>query len=51
LYTSADYWTSGSWTRKVEIAELNIPATLKINQEHGVKFSLPSDPGEIVVRP
>ena len=51
LYTSADYWSSGSWTRKVQIAQLDIPATLKINQERGVKFSLPSGPGEIVVRP
>jgi hypothetical protein len=51
LYTSADYWSSGSWTRKVQMAQLDIPATLKINQERGVKFSLPSGPGEIVVRP
>jgi len=51
LYTSADYWSSGSWTREVQIAQLDIPATLKINQERGLKFSLPSGPGEIVVRP
>jgi len=30
---------------------LDIPATLKINRERGLKFSLPSGPGEIVVRP
>jgi len=51
LYTSADYWSSGSWTREVQIAQLDIPATLKINRERGLKFSLPSGPGEIVVRP
>ena len=51
LYTRADYWSSGSWTRQVQIAQLNIPATLKTNQERGAKFSLPSGPNEIVVRP
>jgi hypothetical protein len=51
LYTTADYWTTGSWTRKVEIAELNVPATLKLNHERGTKFSLPSGPTEVMVRP
>jgi len=51
LFTKADYWSSGRWTRKVQIAQLNIPATLKANQERGVKFSLPSGPNEVVVRP
>ena len=51
LYTSADYWTSGSWTRKIEIANLDVPATLKLNQERGSKFSLPSGPQEVVIRP
>lgn len=51
IYTSADYWSTGSWTRKVPIAELNLPATLKQNQERGGKFTLPSGPNEIVIRP
>jgi hypothetical protein len=51
LYTAADYWTTGSWKRKVEIAELNVPATLKLNQERGAKFSLPSGPTEVMMRP
>jgi hypothetical protein len=51
LYTSANYWTSGSWTRKIEIANLDVPATLKLNQERGSKFSLPSGPQEVVIRP
>ena len=50
LYTSANYWTSGSWTRKVELADLDVPATLKLNQERGSKFSLPSGPQEVVIR-
>ena len=51
IYTTADYWTSGSWTRKIQIAELDVPATLKLNREQGAKFSLPSAPNEIMVRP
>lgn len=51
IYTSADYWSTGSWTREVPIAQLDVPATLKLNQERGGKFSLPSGPHEIVIRP
>jgi hypothetical protein len=51
ICTSANYWSSGSWTRKVQIVELDIPATLKLNQERGAKFSLPSGPNEVMIRP
>jgi hypothetical protein len=51
IYTSADYWSSGSWTRKLQIAELDVPATLKLNRERGAKFSLPSGPNEVMIRP
>jgi hypothetical protein len=51
IYTSADYWSSGSWTRKVQIAALDIPATLKVNRERGAKFNLPSGPHEVMIRP
>jgi hypothetical protein len=50
IYTNSDYWTSGSWTRKVQIADLDVPATLKLNQERGAKFSLPSAPNEVMIR-
>ncbi len=51
IYSKADYWSTGSWTRKIQIADLDVPATLKFNQEHGVKFALPASPNEIVIRP
>jgi len=51
LYAKDDYWASGSWTRKIEFANLDVPATLKLNEEHGSKFTLPSGPREIVIRP
>jgi len=51
IYTSSDYWSSGSWTRKVQMVDLDVPATLKLNQERGAKFTLPSGPSEVMVRP
>lgn len=51
LCTSSDYWNSGSWTRKIQIAELDVPETLRLNQERGAKFALPSGPNEVVMRP
>jgi hypothetical protein len=50
LYTNADYWSTGSWTRKISFAELDIPASMKLNKERGTKFNLPSGPSEVVVR-
>ena len=51
IYSKADYWSSGSWTRKIQIADLDVPATLRLNQERGLKFVLPGGPNEVVMRP
>ena len=51
IYSKADYWTTGSWTKKIQIADLDVPATLKINQERGLKFVLPTSPNQVVIRP
>jgi hypothetical protein len=51
IYVNTDYWSSGSWTRKVQVVELDVPATLKLNQERGANFRLPSGPEEVMVRP
>ncbi len=51
MYLHSDYWTSGAWAKRIQLAELDIPATLKANQERGVKFALPSAPNEVVTRP
>jgi hypothetical protein len=51
IYASADHWSSGAWTRKVQIVQLDVPATLKLNHERGTKFSLPSGPNEVMIRP
>jgi hypothetical protein len=51
MYTKSDYWSSGEWTRTIQIADLDVPATLQQNQQRGVKFDLPSGPDEVVIRP
>jgi hypothetical protein len=51
IYSKADYWTTGSWTRKIQIADLDVPATLKLNQERGLKFVLPASANQVVTRP
>ena len=51
IYSKADYWTTGSWSRKIQIADLDVPATLSLNRERGVKFVLPASPNEVVIRP
>jgi len=51
IYAKADYWTSGSWTTQIQVADLDVPATLRLNQERGLKFVLPAGPNEVVTRP
>jgi hypothetical protein len=51
IFASTNYWSTGSWTRKIPVAELDMPATLKLNEERGVSFKLPSGPNEIIIRP
>jgi hypothetical protein len=51
IYTKANYWTSGAWTRTIAIADLDIPNTLNENQKRGVNFELPSGPDEVMLRP
>ncbi len=51
LYASADYYTAGSWNRKIELSSLNLAETVKSNQARGVTFHLPSAPNEVIVGP
>lgn len=51
LFEQSNYWMSGSWTRKIPIADLDLPATIKANQRRGVIFRLPAGPNEIVLQP
>ncbi|MBV9180497.1 MAG: hypothetical protein JO356_04230 [Acidobacteria bacterium] len=51
LYTKGDYWTTGSWTRSIQVSDLNLTATLKENHARGLSFDLPSGPSEVIIRP
>jgi hypothetical protein len=51
LYTKQNYWVSGTWSKEIDLATLNIPATLELNQTQGSGFRLPSGPSEVVIRP
>jgi hypothetical protein len=50
LYASADYLSTGSWTRRIPLAELNVPATVNLNAAQGGAFPLPGRPNEVIVR-
>ncbi|SRR5579872_205262 len=51
IYARGDYYQDGYWTKDIELSSLNIPATLKANQDNGVRFILPASPNEVVTRP
>jgi hypothetical protein len=51
VYLKGDYYATGSWTRRVLTADLDIPTTLKLNSERGTRFSLPSRSSEVILRP
>ena len=51
LYARGNYWQDGYWRKNIQLAALNIPATMKANQDSGVKFVLPSGPNDVVTRP
>jgi hypothetical protein len=51
MYARGDYYTDGYWNKKIELAALNLPETLKSNRARGVPFVLPNAPNEVVTRP
>jgi hypothetical protein len=51
IHTKSNYWTTGTWTRTIPVADLDIPATLQQNEKRGVNFELPSGPDEVMLRP
>jgi hypothetical protein len=51
LYATANYYTEGSWNRKIELSSLNLPDTVSANQSRGINFQLPSASNEVTVGP
>jgi hypothetical protein len=51
LYAHTSYYTSGAWTKNIELAALDLPETVSFNQSHGVQFQLPNAANEVIVGP
>jgi len=51
LYARADFYTDGSWNRKIALSALNLPDTVSANRSRGISFQLPTAPNEVIVRP
>jgi hypothetical protein len=49
LYARGDYYVVGYWNKKIELVALDLPQTMKANQERGVKFVLPDSPNHVVM--
>lgn len=51
LYARGDFYSSGTWTRKIELSALNLPETIRANQSQGVPFHVPTAPNVVIVGP
>ena len=51
IYARGDYWNDGYWTKKIQLAALDLPATEKASRELGSKFVLPTSPNEVILQP
>lgn len=51
LYAHTNYYTSGAWTKKIDLTALDVPETVTFNQSRGVKFQLPNAANEVIVGP
>jgi len=51
IYARLDYWTAGQWSRQIHLTDLDVPATIKANQDQGITFRVPRAPNEIITRP
>jgi hypothetical protein len=51
LYASSNFYSNGSWSRRIELSSLNLTETLNENRTRGIHFRLPSAPNEVIVGP
>jgi hypothetical protein len=51
LYARGNYWTDGYWNKRIPLAALNLPASLRASESNGVQFVLPASSNEVVTRP
>jgi hypothetical protein len=51
IYARGDYWATGQWSKQIKLSQLDLPATVKANQQHGVTFRVPAASNEVITRP
>jgi hypothetical protein len=51
LYAHTSYYTSGAWTKNIDLASLDVAGTVSLNESRGVKFQLPNAANEVIVGP
>jgi hypothetical protein len=51
LYAQQNFYTDGSWNKKVLLTSLDLPSTVKENQARGISFQLPAAPNQVIVGP
>jgi hypothetical protein len=51
LYAQANYYTDGSWNKRIALSSLDVAQTVGANRAHGVQFRLPDSANEVIVGP
>ena len=51
LYAQGNYYTDGSWSRRIDVSSLNLPETIEASRSRGVHFRVPTAANEVVTRP
>jgi len=51
IYARGDYWATGQWSKQIKLSQLDLPATIKANQQQGITFRIPAAPNEVITRP
>ncbi len=51
LYGNGDFYSGGSWDKRIELSSLNLEETVRLNQARGVRFRLPAARNEVMVGP
>jgi hypothetical protein len=48
LYARGDFYADGYWNKKIALATLDLPQTVRANANRNVKFVLPSSANEVI---
>jgi len=48
IYVRGNNWQNGYWTKRIPLSALDAPATVRANQQRGVRFMLPSAPNVVI---